>query len=299
MCTNIIIPSLFPCMLISTIIIKSELIKYVPKKTAFFVLFFISCISGYPTGGSILNECTEKNLISKKTADKLLPCFINAGPAFIINTVGNGVFSNSKTGIIIFTAHIFSSFILFCFSKGFKTEISFGITDNKNSSIIYDSVFNTVNSIKKVCVYIIIFYALNETVLCVFGSKVSSFFVIIGEITSAVFSQNNIYIVTFLLSFCGLSIYMQIFALTTYKISLFNLLFKRIIHGIISVLTLKLLIKIFPLCTPVFSNIASDNSIIFKSANGITYFIMIAFMTICFLMSLKRKSSGNFLKDLI
>ena len=93
-CTNVLVPALLPCIVISNILIHTEIISVLPNKTQFIGLFIISMISGYPVGSILLNECVAKNKISDETAKKLLPSFINAGPTFIINIVGASVINN-------------------------------------------------------------------------------------------------------------------------------------------------------------------------------------------------------------
>ena len=81
-------------MFVSLLIIICNLTEILPLRIRFFGLFLLSSISGYPVGSKLLDLYCSKKYIKEETAALLLPAFINAGPGFIINTIGLGILNN-------------------------------------------------------------------------------------------------------------------------------------------------------------------------------------------------------------
>ena len=121
-CTNVIIPSLFPFMVCVTMILKYEITvqnKYVNfvlykifgHSFEMFFAFILSMIGGYPVGAKIISELYNKNAINNKTANIMLLYCVNAGPAFIISVVG-GILGSKKLGLLLIVSHLISSTII-------------------------------------------------------------------------------------------------------------------------------------------------------------------------------------------
>ncbi len=295
-CANVLIPSLFPCIVISNILIRTDLISVLPGRIQFFSLFVISLISGYPVGSILLNECILKNKIQSKTATKLLPCFINAGPTFVISVVGISVLQNKECGVVIFAAQCIASLILFVFCGGFSVKLNSGYNTVNFLKEIINAFSASLTSLKTICLYVLIFFPFNKAISIMLGSY-SKVITSITEITSAVLTQRNIYIIVALLSFGGICIYMQINSIVSFKFSIIYVLLMRILHGLISVLLTKILLNSFKIELTVFSSIKSE--IIYKIPNNFAYCTVIFLTIICLIISINRKSSGKLLKDLL
>ncbi len=124
LCYNVIIPSLFPFFVLSTMVVELGLARYLGRALdkimrplfnvsgACAMAFALGFIGGYPTGARTAISIYENGLCTKREAERLLSFCNNSGPAFILGVVGAGVFSSSKAGILLYLAHAVSSIIV-------------------------------------------------------------------------------------------------------------------------------------------------------------------------------------------
>ena len=312
--SNVIIPSLFPFMVCVSMIIKYGLSI---KNTLFnkviyklfghtfdmFLTFLLSLIGGYPIGAKLVNDLYNSNLIDKKTADIMLVYCVNAGPAFIISVIG-GTLASEAIGMVIFISHILSSVILALVFAN-KLKKSTKPMNNKInkpslfSEMFVQSVGDACESIVKICSFIVLFSAIiayfdyfshNMTII----TNVSLFL----EVTSAVYKTKNVYFISFLLGFSGISIWCQIFALSkSRKINYRMFVFGRILHGALSALITKILLKFLKVKVATFSNgTVLKNDYLYSD---VTLLISIVIMLVVFLIFIYTKNSGKFINDVI
>jgi len=124
LCLNVIIPSLFPFFIISTLIVETGVTRHLGKLlepvmrplfnvggscVAAFVLGFIG---GYPVGAKTVISLYENGDCTKTEAERLLSFCNNSGPAFIFGVVGAGVFSSGVIGFVLYLAHTLASLIV-------------------------------------------------------------------------------------------------------------------------------------------------------------------------------------------
>ncbi len=76
----------------------------VPGCASFPLVMGVS--SGYPVGAKITAGLWEKNLISRREAERLLAFTNNSGPLFIIGAVSTGMFNMPRLGLLLFLCHI-------------------------------------------------------------------------------------------------------------------------------------------------------------------------------------------------
>ena len=132
LCYNVIIPSLFPFFVLSSLVVELGLAGYLGRalekvmRPLFNVsgacasAFALGFIGGYPVGAKTAISLYEKGMCSRTEAERLLSFCNNSGPAFILGVVGAGVFGSSKVGLLLYLAHAAASVcvgILFRFYK--------------------------------------------------------------------------------------------------------------------------------------------------------------------------------------
>lgn len=155
-----VLPSLFPFMVITLIMIKSGFADKaslpLKKVTGLFrlppsaaVCFIISICSGYPAGSKCVLEFYEKGCLSSKDAKKLSVLCSTSGPLFIIGTVGVKMFGNKSAGWQILIAH-FASVLLIAlalalFSK--KEEKPRLQREPVKGNLLYDTFYSAVISV--------------------------------------------------------------------------------------------------------------------------------------------------------
>jgi sporulation integral membrane protein YlbJ len=124
LCFNVIIPSLFPFFVLSTLIVQLGIARLFgrvlePVMRPLFnvggacaTAFVLGFIGGYPVGAKTVIALYESGSCNKAEAERLLSFCNNSGPAFIFGVVGAGVFSSSAVGIMLYLAHTLASILV-------------------------------------------------------------------------------------------------------------------------------------------------------------------------------------------
>lgn len=119
-----VVPSLLPFILFTEIILKTDIIFLltkifgnliskifkVNKNSASSVIIGFLC--GFPMGSKSVNTLYENKKINKSDANILLTFVNNCNPAFLISTIGIGIFNDIKIGFILLISHVLSSIII-------------------------------------------------------------------------------------------------------------------------------------------------------------------------------------------
>ena len=123
-CASIIIPSLFPFLVLAGFLVKSGLSEAIgrrlEKPTRFLFGLPGSCaagilvgfIGGYPAGGIAVGELVERGAITRAQGRRMLCFCVNGGPAFIVSAVGAGMMGSIAYGGMLYAAHIAASVVL-------------------------------------------------------------------------------------------------------------------------------------------------------------------------------------------
>jgi sporulation integral membrane protein YlbJ len=181
-CSSIIIPSLFPFLVLAGFIVKSGLSTSIgrllekPTRLLFGLPgccapgILISFIGGYPAGGIAVGELVELGSISKEQGRRMLSFCVNGGPAFIISAVGAGMMGSIQYGIMLYCAHIAASLILGIIQRIDAPKFENQLLKNSNNkslsnrltpaSAFVDSVNGACQSLLMMCGFIILFAAL-------------------------------------------------------------------------------------------------------------------------------------------
>ena len=178
LCTQTIIPALFPYFILSELILSSNignlLCKTIGKPCS--VLFGISEISfypivigalcGFPIGAKLTTSLLDKGYITPKEAERTLCLCNNPSPTFLINVVGISLYSNKKLGVILWLITLSTTFIIgICYNLLFgRTFKKFVHINNLNNKITFSKITQIIGEsiypVLKTCAYIIFFSAL-------------------------------------------------------------------------------------------------------------------------------------------
>lgn len=275
-----VLPTVFPFFILSDLFLNygivdlcSELFK---KSMKIFNLsgncsfvFLGSIISGVPSGAKYTKQLLENNEITIEEANHLITFTHFANPLFIIGTVGTILLKNIKIGYIIFFSHLIGNIIIGLifkrkkdiiyekpsFKKAFlamhKKRIS-----NKNNfiTIISNSIYNTIDLLFLILGIIIIFLLISNIMNNFVDDKYLLFLSGILEMTQGIkyVSNSNIsllfqtMLITFFLSFGGLSIHLQVSSIINdTKIKYKNFLIARIIHSFVSAILVCIFFNLF------------------------------------------------------
>lgn len=178
LCFNVIIPSLFPFFVLSSLVVELGMARYLGRAVEglMWPLFRVSgagaCalvlgfVGGYPIGARTAINLYEKGLCSKTEAKRMLAFCNNSGPAFILGVVGTGVFGSSIIGLLLYLAHIAASLcvgILFRFYGSADTRSTVipssapQFQTTRLSTAFTASVKNSFVSVLNICAFVVFF----------------------------------------------------------------------------------------------------------------------------------------------
>ncbi|MGE4276887.1 MAG: nucleoside recognition domain-containing protein [Lawsonibacter sp.] len=124
LCGNVIIPSLFPFFVLSSMVVDLGMSRYLGKllEPIMAPLFRVngSCatalalgfVGGYPVGARTAISLYQSGQCSRTEAERMLAFCNNCGPAFILGVVGAGVFSSGAIGLLLYLGHISASLLI-------------------------------------------------------------------------------------------------------------------------------------------------------------------------------------------
>lgn len=232
----IVLPSIFPFMVLSKFIIAGNLhypISYVIGKPFKFlfgmdkkyaVVFVLGCIGGYPLGAIAVNDLLKNNEISVCDAEHMIGYCNNAGPMFIIGTVGTLLLKNTMYGYVLYVIHIVSAviggFIMRIFCKPHRSNSNLNLRKNKDTSPFSVSVSSSVTAMINIVGYIIIFSVISSFItktLANSSSLILSSVLCFFEITTGIkFTAEHIFsealkiaIISAALGFSGICVFSQ------------------------------------------------------------------------------------------
>ncbi len=120
-CTSVIIPTLYPFMILAGVLTDSPLCTRPNKVIAAVArrLFrlpaccgtaiLLSLIGGYPAGALAIGRLRNNGRITANQARRMTLFCVNGGPGFIVSTVGAGLLGSVRAGWLLFAAHAVTS----------------------------------------------------------------------------------------------------------------------------------------------------------------------------------------------
>ena len=179
-----VLPALLPFMIISNIIVKSDMSEYMSVITrpltkllrlppACGYAVFAGLFFGYPACATVSVQMYQKNLIDKNTANYCSCVFNNVSPAFLIGYVCIGILENENKiplvaglfYIIILLSAILIRYTIFRKKQFEKTDIQATYQSDKN--IADSAIVTALYNVSKLCGYIVLF-----SIITVFVSKI-------------------------------------------------------------------------------------------------------------------------------
>ncbi len=308
LCGRIIIPSLFPFTMCVLFIMKSGILEELSKSTGINLykigIVLLSFIGGYPIGAKLLNEAVKKKQISPHYAARMLNFCVNAGPAFIVGAVGEGLLQSRKLGYCLLLAHIIASAVLGAFICLTIKEEKISPTNKIQSLGFADnfviSAADAASSVMSICGFVILFSFINGYIS--YCSQKFTFLkpvTFLTEVTNAVSQTDNLFLIAFLLGFSGFGIWFQMLSLAReFKINIGEFGLFRLLHGVISVALLFVILKIFNVSVETFSNGKSFSVTYIYSTPVLSASMLL--MCIVFVISLQgKKYAGKITEDIV
>lgn len=277
-----VFPSLFPFFIIADLLVNYGFIEFLSEIFKNLMLIFGlsgncsfaflgSIVSGFPSGSKYTKQLLEEGKITVQEANHLIRFTHFSNPLFIMGTIGAVLLKDKKLGIIILLAHFLGNFIIGiifrpkCNYTHEKVSLKKAIDDAHKkrinndktfANIISDAIYNTINILILLLGIIIIFLIFTNLITKIFILNENFSIIIKGifEMTQGVkfvaishFSiLMKIMLITFFLSFGGLSVHLQTSSIISdTKIKYKNFLLARIIHSFIATALVYILYILF------------------------------------------------------
>ncbi len=277
-CLQILVPSLYPFMVLAVFLVKSGLsdaigrvfeapsraLLKLPGSAATAVL--MSMIGGYPTGGRSVAALYEAGSVTGEQAARMLCFCVNSGPAFVISAVGAGFLKNRQSGYILFASQILASVVLGLISgltagKQPKTKIQpKKAAAMRTTSALIVSAADAARSMLSMCSFVILFAA-GLSLLRIWvkspgwSAALSGLLEVTGGCSDFAKLQLPLWAVSFIIGWGGLCVHCQVLSsVEKIPVRLPQFLLFRVLHGILAALITRAMEGAFPSAQETFSN---------------------------------------------
>lgn len=277
-CFETLVPSLFPFMVISELLVRSGACEPVsrligrPMKALFGVsgecasALLLGIVCGFPVGAKAAASLYARGDISKKDCEHLLSfCNFPSAP-FVIFAVGEGMFGSKEVGILLYCTVLFSGLLygmLFRRKNTRSDNIKVSKSDLSNEkalSLFSSSVVSAASSVISVCAFVTFFTCFVGCISSLFGAASSSplrallfsFFELTSGCavcTSIAEPRLSLILAAAACGWSGLSVFLQIYSLTRTEgesLSLVSYIRSKVFCSIICALVTATVTYIFP-----------------------------------------------------
>lgn len=270
---KILLPSLLPFFILTKLFSATGVIDGITKvfapatKTLFncpsdsAYVFLMSALTGYPVGSKLVSDLFYSGRLSQQQAVRTTAFCSNSGPMFILGSVAIGMFANRTMGYVILASHLLGALlngvVYRNYGKGKSTEKNFNFVAEPNNLDFSASVASSVNSILLiggvVCFTFVLleFFTSNRIFALVMSlfdkiglnAKVASaIFCGLAEITNGCLCLSSVALggtalyclLTFIISFGGISTFLQARAFLKDVVPLKVFLLQKITHAVLA-----------------------------------------------------------------
>lgn len=231
-------------------------------------IYIMSILSGYPVGAKLTADIYKDGGITKGQAHTISSFTSTSGPLFVLGTVGMGLFNSKRLGTTILISHYVGALLNGLLYRNKESNLARSNIPSNHNSTIGESMTSSIGSVLMVGGFVALFYmalslllyigAFNLPIMLLEHVGVSSNIATgilsgIIEVTtgasllskcSLAFHWQAI-ILSFLISFGGISIHMQAYCfLSSFDMPYSKFFLQKLTHAILSSLTTLLIIII-------------------------------------------------------
>ncbi len=193
LCAKTVIPSLFPFLVLSELIVQSNAVAYLPKAilTPLRILFglpaegctaiLLGALCGFPVGARCTVAAYRQGKLSREEAERALCCSNHPSSAFLISAVGTSLWGNRKFGIALYAVTLVTGTLIGVLlsvprrrkwqERAKRTSTALGKTSLgpvsaeplRGSRLFTAAVRSATEGILQVCAYVIFFSAVVGT----------------------------------------------------------------------------------------------------------------------------------------
>ena len=253
LCSEKVIPSLFPFMVISELLVRCGVGRRIgnligkPFKFLFGVsesaacAFTLGLLCGFPIGASTICSMIEEGEIGESEAVSAMTFCNNPGSAFVINAVGVSLFGSRRVGLVLYLSVILSAIVVGGFGhlmrknkKRPSAERALCVLKVRKSGaeLFTSAVSNSAVSMLTVCAYVTFFSSLlgclgvllvRWGISDILFAAVFGFFEISGGVGMAAEISDirtAVMLIAAILGWSGLSVHLQISSVCKGRIDL-------------------------------------------------------------------------------
>ncbi len=307
-CFYVILPSLFPFMVLSNYIIKSNIFGFAYKvfspisKILFrqppesVPVIIMSMIGGFPVGIKMISTLKSSDKITSNQAWRLCLFCINGGPAFVITAVGVNMLNSNRAGVIMYASLCISSLILGVITSflGDKKDVKQDCKTEVQSPVssLSGAVSEGLQSVLGICAWVGIFSAITSCIKVFIENEslytsLSAFL----EVTNGcvlLAGKMPIPVITLIIGFGGICAHCQVMQnIRDCGLKYSHFLVCRVLNGAIASFISYLLLLVFPVEVDVFAS--SQNMTVNAYSVSLPAFCTFAIMCIIMIFDIDRK----------
>ena len=165
-----LLPSVFIIYILSDLLINYGIINILKKITKYpttLYILLISLISGFPSGPKTIKKLKEQNYISEEESNKLIKYTHFPNPIFVFSTIS--LITNNI--ILIYISIIISNLIILINNKPTSTNKLPNIKEKDFSSVLSNSIINTLKIIILIYGTSIFFYLISVILIKYLNTK--------------------------------------------------------------------------------------------------------------------------------
>ena len=232
LCIKIVIPSLFPFFVLSTLLTRSLSAADFPIPTPLARLYSIpkgsesillsGYLGGYPVGAQAVSAMYHTGFLRREDAERMLAFCSNAGPAFLFGMIAP-MFPNIRYAWVLWGIHIMSSLLVAITVQG--SPISPIDHAENTSTSLPEAVSQAVKILSDVCGWVIVFRVfitfLKHWILWVFPTDLQILITGFLELSNGCCGLNTIedlaqrfVLCSCILAFGGICVFMQTISVT-------------------------------------------------------------------------------------
>ena len=332
LCGNVVIPSLFPFMVLSGFVTLSVVSDWIAKpfqgvtRHLFHLpgslssVILMSLVGGYPVAAKALGTLLDEGRVTPQQVSRMLCFCVNAGPPFIVTIVGTQLLGSAQAGWILLGSQILSTLLIgFVTARRFPTPAPDAgrHTPMPLALAFVQSVANGVAGMVAICSFVLLFSSVAAllshqvlpnlveflTGICPYPQLDDAFFTalayglleVVNGCNAAVQARPDLafLLCAFFLSFGGLSIICQVSAcILPRKVSLKPFLLSRLAHGFLTGAIAYPLYR-FSGCTLA----CMSGAPLPAQLNANTALVTLCLLGMSALMLLSMERCGNFSRD--
>lgn len=280
LCVKTVIPSLFPFMVISELLVSfgvgERMAKLLKRPMSLFHVsgtgssaVILGALCGFPVGARTAVGLYDRGQITKKECEHLLTFSNNPSSAFIISSVGVSLYSDHKLGMILLCVTLTSSLLVgyimkyHIYSKEERTVRRDDIREVTSSctgiGIFTGAITSSAMAMLNVCAYVIFFASLigalgNMLSSIGAGEELRAFLYTIFEMSSGVSGSSaltnvaeGLVMTAFALGWSGISVHCQIVSMCDGRsLDLKPYFISKALQGILCAIAMMLLLLFVP-----------------------------------------------------